>query len=442
MLVLGLGISGRSAACFLAERGARVVAADERPAASLTELDDLPSSIELRLGEPLPSPSGFDLVVPSPGIPVSRWHEARAKAAGDIELTGRHLQVPFAAVTGTNGKSTTVALLEAMLRAAGLRTRAAGNLGLPALSLVGEPLDAAVLEVSSFQLEATSTFRPRVAAVLNVSPDHLDWHGDLEAYVAAKRRLLANQTPDDFAVLNVDDPIVRTFEAGARARIVRVSTRCAPEPAGSARQAWIDGTTAVLREGGSVKRVSLEGLRLAGRHNLENVLVALTCAWCLGADVDAAATALASFQGLRHRCEIVARKDGITWVNDSKATNVGAAAKALAGFADPVVWIAGGKGKGADFQQLADVARAHAKRALLIGEDAPALAEALREAVPCERVETLERAVARAREIAKPLDVVLLAPACASFDQFRNFEHRGEVFVDLVSRVVEGDPVA
>jgi UDP-N-acetylmuramoylalanine--D-glutamate ligase len=440
VLVLGLGMSGRSAARFLAERGAHVVAADERPAAKLPELASLPSSIELRLGQALPPPNDFDLVVPSPGIPVSRWHEARARVAGDIELTGRHLQVPFAAITGTNGKSTTVALLEAMLNAAGLRARAAGNLGVPALSLVGEPLDVAVLEVSSFQLESTSTFRPKVAAVLNVSPDHLDWHGDLEQYVAAKRRLLAHQTADDFVVLNVDDPIVRSFEAGARARVVRVSTQCVPEARGSVRQAWIDGGVAVLREGDRVHRISLEGLRLAGRHNLENVLVALASVWCLGADVDAAATALARFEGLRHRCEIVARHDAVTWVNDSKATNVGAAVKALAGFANPVIWIAGGRGKGANFAALADVARTHARLVLLIGEDADRLAETLHAAVPCERVETLARAVERAREVAKPGDVVLLAPACASFDQFENFEDRGDAFVALVGQTVEGAP--
>jgi len=438
-LVLGLGTSGRSAARFLAERGARVVAADERPGEVLADLDSLPASVELHLGGPLPAPDDFDLVVPSPGIPVHRWHEAHDRVVGDIELSGRHLQVPIAAVTGTNGKSTTVALLEAMLRAAGLRATAAGNLGLPALELVGQPLDVAVLEVSSFQLESTKTFRPNVAAVLNVSPDHLDRHGDLETYVATKARLLEHQTPDDFAVLNVDDARVRAMAEKTRARIVRVSVRGAP-PAGDpgGRQAWIDGATAVLADATGLRRIPLDGLRLAGRHNLENVVTALAMVWCLGADVERAAEALASFEGLPHRCEIVAVHDAVTWVDDSKATNVGAAAKALAAFADPVLWIAGGRDKGADFAELAPVAGRHARCALLVGEAAEKLERSLDGAVDCERVGTVERAVARAAEIAKPGDVVLLAPACASFDQFESFEARGDAFRQRVQAEIQG----
>ena len=449
VLVLGLGLSGISAASFLADRGATVVAADEREAGALAGLDALPPSVELHVGQPLPALTNWDLVVPSPGIPEPRWHEARLQAAGDIELTGRHLQVPIAAVTGTNGKSTTVALLEAMLRAAGLRAQAAGNLGVPALSLVGAPLDVAVLEVSSFQLEATTTFAPRVAAVLNVTPDHLDRHGDLGAYAETKRSLLAHQGPEDVAVLNDDDPIVRTFAEGAAAEIVRVSTRGAPLGEGQ-RSAWIDGEAIVLREGAHLHRVSLDGLRLAGRHNLENVLFALVMAWALGADVDAAATALAHFEGLPHRCAVVARHDGITWVNDSKATNVGAAQKALAAFPGAVIWIAGGRGKGADFAPLADAARGHVRQALLIGEDAGAIANALGNAAPSETVATLDDAVARAAAIAKPGDVVLLAPACASFDQFASFEARGDAFAAYVRETLglsgeafaAGDPTA
>ena len=249
---------------------------------------------------------------------------------------------------------------------------------------------------------------------------------------------MENQTEADFVVLNMDDPLVRAFAEGARGQVVRVSTRGALAPADSGRQAWIDGGAIVLRSGSEIQRVSLDGLRLAGRHNLENVLTALVMAWCLGADVDAAATALARFEGLPHRCEVVARRDAVTWVNDSKATNVGAAAKALAAFSDPVVWIAGGTGKGADFSPLADVARLHAREALLIGDDATRLCEALAGAVHCEIVETLEHAVSRAYALAKPGDVVLLAPACASFDQFENFEARGDAFVSLVQQSLDG----
>ncbi len=443
VLVLGLGESGRSAARFLAERGARVVAVDERSGDALDAISSLPASVELHLGRELPSPSemdDYDLVVPSPGIPVHRWHRTRAQVAGDIELAGRHLQVPITAVTGTNGKSTTVALLEALLRAAGLRATAAGNLGLPALELVGEPLDVAVLEVSSFQLESAPGFAPHVAAVLNVTPDHLDRHGDLETYAATKARLLAHQTPDDFAVLNVDDPLVAAMADGTEAQVVRISTRGAPA-GGPGRHAWIDGGVAVLADEQGLTRIPLDGLRLAGRHNLENVLAALAITWCLGADVARAATALASFTGLPHRCEVVARHDAVTWVDDSKATNVGAAARALAAFAEPIVWIAGGRTKGADLAELAPVAKAHARLALLIGEAAAELETVLEGAVACERAETLERAVERAAELAKPGDVVLLAPACASFDQFTSFEARGDAFRHSVERVTRGaDP--
>ncbi len=440
VLVLGLGESGRSVARFLAERGAQVVAADERPSEALGDLASLPASVELQPGHTLPSPTemdAFDLVVPSPGIPVDRWNDTHASVAGDIELAGRHLQVPITAVTGTNGKSTTVALLEALLRAAGLRATAGGNLGLPALELVGEPLDAVVLEVSSFQLESTSTFAPRVAAVLNVTPDHLDRHGDLETYATTKAKLIASQSADDFAVLNVDDPIVDAMAADTRAQVVRVSTRGAPA-GGPGRQAWIDGAVAVFADEQGLTRVPLDGLRLAGRHNLENVVTALAMAWCLGVDLARAATALASFGGLPHRCEVVARHDAVTWVDDSKATNVGAAGRSLAAFAEPVVWIAGGRAKGADLAELAPAAKAHARTALLIGEAASALEVALDGVVPCESVGTLERAVERAAVLAKPGDVVLLAPACASFDQFESFEARGDAFRHHVERVTEG----
>jgi UDP-N-acetylmuramoylalanine--D-glutamate ligase len=439
--VLGLGRSGLSAARFLAERGAKVVAADERPGEALGDLASLPSSVELHVGRPLPSTDDYDLVVPSPGIPVHRWHEARDRVVGDIELSGRHLQVPIAAVTGTNGKSTTVALLEAMLRAAGLRATAAGNLGLPALELVGRPLDVAVLEVSSFQLESTSTFRPHVAAVLNVTPDHLDRHGDLETYAAMKARLLAHQTPEDFAVLNFEDPIVRDMASHTAAQIVRVSARGTPSGDGE-RSAWVDAGVVVLADSTGLRRISLEGIRLAGRHNLENVVTALAMAWCLGADVERAASALSTFEALPHRCEVVARHQGVTFVDDSKATNVGAAVKSLAAFSEPVVWIAGGRGKGADFAELTSVAASHARIALLIGEAAAEIEAALDAAVPHERVGTLEGAVERAVALAKPGDVVLLAPACASFDQFTSFEARGDAFELAVRAITEGAPDA
>jgi UDP-N-acetylmuramoylalanine--D-glutamate ligase len=425
VLVMGLGLSGRSAAAFCAERGARVVAADERPAAALGPLTGL-GGVELRTGAPFPDPAGFDLVVPSPGVPRGRWAGAR-RAWGDLELAWRALAVPIVAITGTNGKSTTTLLVEAMLRAAGLRARAGGNIGIPALSLVAEPLDVVVLEVSSFQLEATEGFRPRVGVVLNVTPDHFDRHGDFEGYVRAKARLLANQRPEDAAVLNARDERVRALAAEARGRVYFFDARGPVE-----RGVGFDAGAALLRDGGALRRIPLDDLRLVGLHNRENALAAMTALHALGVEPEKGRDGLARFTGLPHRCEPVAEARGALWVNDSKATNPGAALRSLEGFPGPLVWIAGGRNKALAFDELAAAASGRVRKALLIGEAAAELERALAGRVEAERVGDLASAVRRAAEIVRPGDVVLLAPACASQDQFRNFEERGERFADAV----------
>ena len=257
VLVLGLGVSGKSAAAFCAAEGALVVAADERPEAELEGLGALPASVSVQVGEPFPDAAGFDLVVPSPGVPRERYRARARRAWGDVELAFRALAVPVVAVTGTNGKSTTVCLIEEMLRAAGLRALAAGNLGEPALGLVGRPIDVAVLEVSSFQLETIDAFRPRVSVLLNLSEDHLDRHGTLEEYISAKRGIFARQEAEDVAVLNGDDPRVTALQAGIRAEI-RSFRRFTPSESG----AWWDGGAAVLRAGGEEIRLTLEGIEL------------------------------------------------------------------------------------------------------------------------------------------------------------------------------------
>jgi UDP-N-acetylmuramoylalanine--D-glutamate ligase len=424
VLVLGAGISGTSAAAFCARLGARVVLADEGAQADLA---GLPAGVELRFAQPFPDPADFDLVVPSPGVPPARYRARARRVWGDIELAARALSVPIAAVTGTNGKSTTVRLLEAMLRSAGLRARAAGNVGDAALGLVGEPLDVAVLEVSSFQLETIESFRPRVAVLLNLTPDHLDRHGDLAGYLAAKARIFENQTADDVAILNAN-PAFDALAGRLRARVLRFAAR------GSvARGACWDGDAVLLRgTGGAPLRIPLEGLPRPSGPLRENLLAALLAAQALGAEPAKALGALASFQALPHRTELVAERGGVRWVNDSKATNPGAAVAALALETSPVVWIAGGKDKGLDFDELAQAPLAGVRVALLIGAAARRIAEALASKVAVEPVATLEAAVARAAALARPGDVVLLSPACASFDQFRNFEHRGERFRELV----------
>jgi len=435
VLVLGLGISGRSAARFCAERGARVTAADERALDALGDLGDLPHDVEVVAGRALPDPAGFDLVVPSPGVPSARYKGRAARVCGDVELAWRALPptLPIIAITGTNGKSTTTRLVEALLRGAGLRAEAAGNIGAPALGLVGRPLDAAVLEVSSFQLDTIWSFRPRVAVILNVTPDHLDRHGSFEAYTEAKARILANQREDDAAVLSADDAVVAALAKRAHGRVRRFSL-----VPGACCEATLDAGAALLRGGDASARIPLDGLRLQGTHNLENVLAALLAVAALGVDPLVAQRVLPFFDGLPHRTELVRRRGGVTFVNDSKGTNVGAALRSLESFAEPIVWIGGGKDKGLDFEPLGRVAEKRMRAAVLIGEAAAKLAESLEGHVPVYREPSLEAAVARAASLAHSVDVVLLSPACASFDQFRSFEDRGERFRAAVHALPEG----
>jgi UDP-N-acetylmuramoylalanine--D-glutamate ligase len=432
VLVLGLGISGRSAAAFCAARGAAVVAADERPTEALPGLNAMGAAVDLRCGGPLPDPADFDLVVPSPGVPPARYAGRARQVAGDVELAGHFLEAPIVAVTGTNGKSTVTCLVEAMLRAAGLRAEAAGNLGRPALDLVGRPLDAAVLEVSSFQLETTHRFAPRVAVILNLSPDHLDRHGNFEAYREAKARILANQTSEDAAVLFRDDPAVWSLAERCVGRVFSFG-RSGPCERGT----WLDAGAIVLRDEGRDVRAPLDDAELGGADRL-NAAAALAAGAALGADPQRAAAGLADFRMLPHRCERVGVVNGVHFVNDSKATNPGAACAALQRFAAPLVWIAGGRDKGLDFAPLAEAARGRVRRALLLGEAAGRLEQALGAAVATERVGDLDAAVTRAARLAEPGDVVLLSPACASFDQFRSFEERGERFCRAVAGL-QGD---
>ena len=431
VLVLGLGRSGLSAARFCRERGARVVACDERSAATLDALDSL-QDIELRLGAEFPDAAEFDLVVASPGVPPERYRERARRVWGDVELAGRALSVPIVAVTGTNGKSTTTILIEAMLRSAGLRARAAGNLGTPALELVGVALDVAVLEVSSFQLETIESFRPQVGVLLNVAPDHLDRHGSLAAYAAAKARLFENQRPEDHAVLNADDPL----SAGC-------AERCASAPlffSGTrplARGAWLDAGAVRLRsDAARPLSLSLDGASAAARNNLDNVLAALCAAVAAGAEPEKAWRALASFEGLPHRTQLVAERAGVLYVDDSKATNPAAALRSIRRFDAPLVWIAGGRAKGLDVAGMAQQVSPRLRAAVVLGEAAPALEAALRGHVPVRRAESIEQATTFAAELSSPGDVVLLAPGCSSLDQFKSFEERGRRFADAARALV------
>ncbi len=429
VLVLGLGRTGRSVVEFCRDHAAQVVGADERPREALSNLESIAAN-DLRIGEPFPDPAEFDLVVPSPGVPRERYAERAVRVWGDLEIAYRALSIPIVAVTGTNGKSTTCTLIEACLRAAGLRARAAGNIGTPALSLVGEPLDVAVLEVSSFQLETVEAFRPRVSVLLNLSPDHLDRHGSFDAYAAAKARIFATQGEGDSAVLNGDDPAV----AALADRIpcpVRWFRRSAPVESGS----WLDAHSILHRASGTTHRIALENLDTTFLRPLENPLAAIAAVAALGVGVDKAAEGLFGFRGLPHRMQHVATLRGVDYVNDSKATNPGAALRSLSSIDRPVIWIAGGADKGLDYDCLAEIAAARVRDAVLIGRATPLLEAALVGRIPTQRAESLEAAVASAAKMAKSGDVVLLSPACASFDQFRDFEDRGDCFARAVESI-------
>jgi UDP-N-acetylmuramoylalanine--D-glutamate ligase len=435
VLVIGAGMTGQSAAAYLSARGASVCVADESLDAAAPPL---PPGVELRRGA-LPDPADYDLVVPSPGVPAARYRERSRDVAGDVELAGRALEVPIVAVTGTNGKSTCVRLIEALLRASGLRAAAAGNVGEPVLGLVGQPLDVAVIEVSSFQLESVSRLRPRVAVWLNASPDHLDRHGDFEGYCRAKARLFARQQASDVAVLPANDPELRAH-AATKARTLLFRSD-GPLPEG----AMLEGDDALVRFDGRIVRVPLGSLP-ASVHR-ENALAALLVVHALEADPTRAAAGMLGFRALPHRMEAIAEVDGASFIDDSKATNPGAAAAALHEQSAPVIWIAGGRDKGLDYRVLAEAARGRVRAALLIGEAAQAIGHALEGVTRSEQIGELDAAVARAHELAEPGDVVLLSPACASFDQFRNFEERGERFRSAVDALTKagaddrkGDP--
>ena len=442
-LIVGLGKTGLSCARYLAARGERVAVTDSRAEPpGLTALRAELPDVALFLG-------GFeravfesaDLLVVSPGVPVATPEIRAAQArgipvVGDIELFARAAEaagVPVAAITGSNGKSTVTTLLGDMARAAGRRVAVGGNLGEPALDLLAEDRDLYVLEVSSFQLETTASLHPAVAAVLNLSPDHMDRYPDVAAYAAAKARLLHGAGT---AVLNADDPQVLAMPGGDARWYFTLG-----EPRGadwfgirkSAGETWLcRGDEALLR--------AVE-IRIPGSHNLANVLAALAMGEALGLPREAMLAAVRAFRGLPHRTEFVADKGGVAWYNDSKGTNLGACVAALEGLHDDTaartVLIAGGDCKGADFSELAPVAKRCARAVVLIGRDAPDLERVLQGVAPLARAADMAEAVQLALRLARPGDRVLLSPACASFDMFRNYKHRGDVFMAAVRGLAE-----
>ncbi len=437
IVVVGLGASGLAAARLAVRDGASVIVTDTRPEADLTDrIAELPPGVRTVVaGHPLSVLDGADTVVLSPGVPPTNPLVAEARMRGltvlpEIEFARRHREsIPLAAVTGSNGKSTVTTLIAAMLEEAGIPAAAGGNLGPPASDIVlddPEGVRAWVLEVSSFQAEAFVDFRPDVAVFLNLSQDHLERHPDLDSYAAAKGRLFDRQTPKDWAVLNADDPIVAATPTAARKRFFSLEDRA---------DGWVEGDVLML---GDEPLIEATRMKITGRHNRANALAAALAAEAMGAPIDAARRALMTFGGLEHRHRVVHESGGVRWIDDSKATNVGAVVAALGGYPPRSVHlILGGLGKGQDFSVLVPSLQVSVAGVYLIGRDAPIIEEAIGGVVPVRDCKTLHDAVDAARAEARPGQVVLLAPGCASFDQFADYGERGRVFAES-ARTGEG----
>ncbi|HJU55475.1 MAG TPA: UDP-N-acetylmuramoyl-L-alanine--D-glutamate ligase [Pyrinomonadaceae bacterium] len=443
VLIIGAARSGIACARFLAKRGAVVALNDRKPIEEWSaEAVALKSEgVGLVPGDvPMWLLDQVELVVMSPGVPSkvipARYAErAGAEVIGEVELASRYLRGRVVAITGSNGKTTTTTLIGEILKDAGLGVQVGGNIGTALISMVENSRDDGwtVVEVSSFQLETIKDFHPAVALVLNVTPNHMDRYETLNDYAAAKHRVFRNQTPEDVAILNADDEIVSSWARGLRAHVVPFSVRRELEEGLFLR----NGRELVSRTR-AAERVLMtrDEMQLRGLHNVENVLAALAAGLACGASPDSMRETVRRFKPVEHRLEFVAEIDGVKFYNDSKATSVDATLKALEAFADEegkVVLILGGLGKQAPYAPLSPLIRARARRLVLIGEDAPVIEKELKDDAEMERADSMADAVRKAHEAARTGDIVLLAPACASFDMFKSFEHRGEVFKSEVS---------
>jgi UDP-N-acetylmuramoylalanine--D-glutamate ligase len=442
VLVVGLGKSGVASALFLKKHGANVAVSDTKSG------DELRNEIPVLLDHGITVETGGhgdrtfrgqDLIVVSPGVPVDAPPLVQARSLGEsvigeVELAAQFLPGPIVAITGSNGKTTTTTLTGEIMAAAGFSTLVGGNIGTPAISLAdrANKETVIVLEVSSFQLETIATFRPKVAVVLNVTPDHLDRHRTLDVYVNAKARIFENQQSSDFAVLNEDDPTCVTLAGRARAQVFWFSRHK------EVRQgAWVSEGKILFRDAkGQREILDVADIPLKGAHNLENVLAAVCAGALMGCAPEKIRQAVHEFKAVEHRLEFVASIRGVDYYNDSKATNVDATIKALESFPANIHLILGGKDKGSDYTVLNDLLRKRVKRVYTIGAAAAKIESQIVSAKDggpeLVHAETLENAIRKASAVAQEGDIVLLAPACASFDQFKSYEHRGKVFKEVV----------
>ncbi|MFZ5651465.1 MAG: UDP-N-acetylmuramoyl-L-alanine--D-glutamate ligase [Bacillota bacterium] len=440
VLVVGAGKSGVAVAGFLAGKGSFVVLADTRERENFgSQLDNLAGAgVDLALGG-YPDDVGnrFDMVVMSPGVPltippVSGAREAGIPVIGELELAYRFARSSIIAVTGTNGKTTTTTLVGEIFRDAGYRVLVAGNIGLPLVEEVESygPEDVIVAEVSSFQLETVDQFRPKVGLILNLTPDHLDRHGDMAGYTQAKGRISMNQQKGDFLVLNYDDPNVREMKGKGKGDVIFFSRRNILEEGVFVR----DNAITVSRGGKTTRVIDAGELKIPGLHNLENALAATAAGFVMGVPGESIAGTLGRFAGVAHRLEFVAEVDGVRYINDSKGTNPDASIKAVEAYPGPLVLIAGGKNKGNDFTGFTSVAAPKTRAMVVLGQCADEMSQSAQKAgiKNILRAESFRDAVLLARSAACPGDLVLLSPACASWDMFNNFEERGDLFKKIV----------
>jgi len=436
ILVVGLAKTGVACARFLAARGARVTVTDMRGEAALTEqlaqLADFEIKRELRYHD-CHTFQTSDLVVLSPGVPQNLPQLIMAQEAGveiisEIELASRFIHAPLVAITGTNGKTTTTTIIAEIFKQNGFKTFVGGNIGNPLIELVdsGEAAERVVAEISSFQLEWITGFRPTVAALLNLSEDHLDRYSSYEEYVNAKLRIFENQTSADFAVINADDGLIMEHSGAFKARLFPFSRKKELEEG-----VFLRNNDIVWRHDGREECLSTVGFHLQGVHNLENIMAALACTLLLGCRPDKSLECVRNFEPLHHRMEFVREINGVNWYEDSKATNVGSVVKALESFTD-ITLIAGGMDKGGSYAPLAPLVRERVRHLILIGEAAARMQDELGELTDTQRAASLEDAVALAAKISTPGGTVLMSPACSSFDMFRDYEERALRFIEVV----------
>jgi UDP-N-acetylmuramoylalanine--D-glutamate ligase len=437
VLVVGLGRTGKALSSFLKRAGARVTATDTLPESQIPGAGELKvAGVKVEAGgHSKGSFIGADLIVVSPGVPLSMPALKHAQSAGveivsDIELASRFIDVPVVAVAGTNGKSTTTAIIGRVFESAGERVFVGGNIGTPAIEyLEGGGVDWCVIEVSSFHLEAVKDFRPQIGVLLNITDDHLDRYADFGEYAETKLKLFMNQGGEDYAVVNIGDPVIADAVSRGRlkGKVIPFTT------SGTLKEGlFLRGKEIVCASGDSEVAYPVEGFKLKGLHNIENIMAVIACAMIAGIPMEPAIETIKGFEGLPHRMEFVREVNGVRYVNDSKGTNVGALGKALAGSGGNIVLIAGGMDKGGDYRPLTGLVREKVKLLVLLGQSRFKMKQALREATETVLADGLEDAVDVARKRAEAGDTVLLCPACSSFDMFKNFEERGFIFKELV----------